>query len=147
MHICPGLYQVCTYAGRILVMLDSLIYTGTFVYCQLAPTAIVSSLISYHCFQPISYLSGAPCVEISQIYQDTITLWNRLWFSEHEAAFWPIFSYVHQKLWVKSGENWVIYIRIPAGYSVTGFNISSYDEDWRCLSWVSCVRAKKICFQ
>ena len=44
------------------------------------------------------------------------------------------------------GKNWVIYIRMSAQYSVTVFNISSYDEDWRYQQCVSHVWVKNICF-
>ena len=42
--------------GRVPVILDSLLYAGTSVRRWVAPTIIVSSLISSHCFHPTSYL-------------------------------------------------------------------------------------------
>ena len=53
--------------GRVPVILDSLLYTGTYVRCQVAPTTIVSSLSRIHYSSPTSYVSDAQCVAISQI--------------------------------------------------------------------------------
>ena len=46
--------------GKVPVILDSLLYTGTSVCRRVAPTNIVSSLSSSHYFHPTSYISGAP---------------------------------------------------------------------------------------
>ena len=102
--------------GRVLVILDSLLYSGTSVRHQVAPTNIVSSLSRIHYSSPTSYVSDAQCVAISQIsgYNHAVKQAVLKWNQGFIVAYFLLFL---AKLQLQSGKNWVIYIRTSAQYS------------------------------